>query len=249
MGLLSDGLRKALETGQLDANRVDLFQVSDPCWYRYEVLSFRQPIAATAEVRVRVYQHFWGGDIVAGPPRSWEQELSLVEMPTGWRVDRVSEPRNNREEDNEPHGLTASACSKGTAAPTPSATITSRPSIGQFRLASHRRIDDKADPEGGTPVYIVDRDIEVRARVSGIQRLDVHLALSARETFARAAGVPDANGDVAVPMHLPEAGVIYVLSGSGVLSDQRPERSGDLVNDRNELILPPSGFRVMAEQE
>lgn len=248
-GLLSDGLREALETGQEKTSRVELLQVSNPCWYRYEIQRFNQPATTTAEAQVRIYQHGWGGDIMAGPPRSWEQDLSLVQTPAGWRVDQVSEPRNNREEDSEPHGLTASACNKGVAAPTPSAEIFSKPFIGKFRLTSYRRMDDRADPRGGPPVYIVDRDIEVRANVNGIKRLDVRLSLSARDTVATATAVPDANGDVVARLHLPKAGIIYVVEGLAVLSDQRPGPSGGTVNERNELIISTSAFRVMAEQE
>ncbi len=164
LALLSDGLREALETGQVKANEIDLLQVSNPCWYRYEIEQFNQTTSTTAEAQVRIYEHVWGGDIAGGPPRSWEQDVSLVETPAGWRIDRVSEPRDNREELGEPHGLTISACNKEVAAPTPSADVLSKPYVGQFRLASYRRIDDHVDSMGyHTPVYDVDRDIEVRA--------------------------------------------------------------------------------------
>lgn len=101
------------------------------------------------------------------------------------------------------------------------------------------------------PVYVVDRDIEVRANVYGIRQVEVHLHLGGRDTAAVATGVPNANGEVAVRLHLPEAGVIYVLSGSGVLSDQRPEHFGGavVVNERNELIIPTGLGRVIAESE
>lgn len=246
--LLSDGLRRELETGNASATRIDLFQASNPCWYRYEILSFTQPTSSTVTAHVRVYEHFWGGDVAGGPPRSWEQEVSMQKTPTGWRVDQVGEPRNNREELGEPHGLTASACRGGAAAPTPSAEIMGKPYVGNLRLASYRRIDDHADPKGGTPVYIVDRDVEVRASVQGISRLDVSLALSARDTGIVASGVPSATGEVVVQLHLPEAGVPYVVRGLAVLTDERPGQPGTVVNHQNEAVIPTNAFRVMVEK-
>ncbi len=136
LGLLSDGLSQDLRTNQQEAARLSLFQVSNPCWYRYETLSFEQQTPTETTSQVRVYQHFWGGDVMGGPPRSWEQEVVLVETPAGWRVDQLSEPRNEREEPNEPHERTLSACNvpraTATAAtPATSATASEARSGGQ----------------------------------------------------------------------------------------------------------------------
>lgn len=123
LGLLSDSLRQALETGRVEASRTNLLQVSNPCWYRYETLRLEQATRGIATVWVRVYQHFWGGDLMGGLPNSWEQQITLVETPSGWQVDRLSEPQNKREEPDEPHGAALSACNAPGAA-TPFATPT-----------------------------------------------------------------------------------------------------------------------------
>jgi hypothetical protein len=107
---LSYGLSQDLRVNPQEAGRLSIFQVSNPCWYRFETLSFWQQTPTEATARVRVYQHFWGGDVMGGLPRSWEQEVILVEERDSWKVDRLSEPRNEREEPNEPHGRTLSAC-------------------------------------------------------------------------------------------------------------------------------------------
>ena len=105
--LLSDALRQAVLAGSIN---VPVFQVSNPCWYRYDVVTFRQQTSTTAAARVRVYQHFWGGDNAGGPPNSWKQEMELVESSAGWRVDKLGPLQNQREEPKEPHGPTTSAC-------------------------------------------------------------------------------------------------------------------------------------------
>jgi hypothetical protein len=106
-GLLTDALRQSLETDVRVGQR--LFQVSNPCWYRYELLTFDQPTPNNARARVRVYQHWWMGD-KPDPPWSLEQEIDLVATAAGWRVDQLGPMENRREELNEPHGPTTSAC-------------------------------------------------------------------------------------------------------------------------------------------
>jgi hypothetical protein len=139
-------------------------------------------------------------------------------------------------------GLGSSVSFVARAAP-PEATA----SVEQFGLASYRRVDAQADAKGGTPVYIVNPEIVVRATVRHAQRLDVHLTRSARETVASASGVPDASGAVEVHLHLPAAGTIYGVQGSAVASDQRPLGLGELGNERGERVRPTGVFRVMTE--
>lgn len=88
----------------------ELTPPSNPCWYRYEVVSFRQTSPAAASVVVRIYEHQWGGDVAGGPPRSWEQDIGLADTPQGWKVDVLGPRRNQQEEATEPHGPTTSAC-------------------------------------------------------------------------------------------------------------------------------------------
>lgn len=64
---------------------------------------------------------------MGGPLRSWEQEVILVEEGDSWKVDRLSEPQNEREEPNEPHRHALLACNASgatatTSTPTASAT-------------------------------------------------------------------------------------------------------------------------------
>ncbi len=123
------------------------------------------------------------------------------------------------------------------------------PSVERFDLASYRRIENHVDPKGGGPVYIEDRNPTVRARVRGIKRLDVLLALNARDTVATVAGVPDRGGSVEVQLRLPQAGVIYVVSATAVPVDQSGDLCCTAVNERGEHILPVTpSFRVVAEQ-
>jgi hypothetical protein len=107
LGLLTDALRSTISTG---STSVPVFQVSNPCWYRYEVLEFDRPTSTTALARVRIYEHFWAGDSAGGPPSSWEQELELIQTAAGWRIDRLGPLQKRRIELKEPHGPNTSAC-------------------------------------------------------------------------------------------------------------------------------------------
>ena len=62
---------------------------------------------------MRIYTHWWGGDVMAGPPRSWEQQIGLVRMAGDWRVNRLGAAIGEREEPNEVHGPRVSACNAG----------------------------------------------------------------------------------------------------------------------------------------
>lgn len=119
--MLSDRLRILLRTRPPAAGSVGqftaLYQVSNPCWYRYELLSLAQPAADEADARVRVYQHFWQGDIAGGPPTSWQQAIVLRRIAGGWQVDVVGPQADAVPELSEPHGLHTSACSIPRAAP------------------------------------------------------------------------------------------------------------------------------------
>ena len=116
LNLLTDRLRSQVMTG-LPVD-VPLTQVSNPCWYRFQILSFSQPSATQAQARVRVYEHQWPGDSAGSIPRSWEQVIGLVETGSGWRVDQLGGSENEREEPGEPHGPTLSACTARASTPT-----------------------------------------------------------------------------------------------------------------------------------
>lgn len=107
LDLLTYELAARTYDGSSDLN---LYQVSNPCWYRYLVLQFEQTAATLARARVRVYEHQWGGDIMGTLPQSWEQTIGLVETSFGWRVDQMGPPENRRAEPSEPHGPTLSEC-------------------------------------------------------------------------------------------------------------------------------------------
>lgn len=108
LALLTSDLREKLRSG---AVAVPLGQVSNPCWYRYELLSLDQPAPDSAQARVRVYEHFWPGDVAGGIPQSWEQTVHLAGLPfPGWLVDELGAEEGRRPEPNEPHGPTLSAC-------------------------------------------------------------------------------------------------------------------------------------------
>ncbi len=113
---LTDDLRARTENWP---NDVWLYQVSNPCWYRYTVVQFEQTITARAQARVRVYQHDWAGDAAGGLPESWEQVIGLGETRDGWRVDEMTPAENQRQEPSEPHGPTLSACNVQVQSPTP----------------------------------------------------------------------------------------------------------------------------------
>jgi hypothetical protein len=108
-----------------------LFQVSNPCWYRYEVVSLvrwtawaaGQPPPGAVDALVRVYTQWWHGATAVGPPESVLQALRLVETPAGWRVARLR-LQEYRDEPAEPHGPTTSACTVGRRPPVwPAATL------------------------------------------------------------------------------------------------------------------------------
>ncbi len=100
----------AAEYRQADNVGPNMLQTSNPCWYRYEVLRSTQTTSSSAEARVRLYSHNWGGDLLGGLPQSWEEEIGLVDASREWKVDSVSLPVNKVEEPTEPHGPTLSAC-------------------------------------------------------------------------------------------------------------------------------------------
>ncbi|MGH2457770.1 MAG: hypothetical protein ACRDIY_02755 [Chloroflexota bacterium] len=97
-----------------------LYQVSNPCWYRYAVLSLvewtsatpGQPPPRTVDGRVRLYAHFWSGDNGGGLPFSFTEAVRLIATPAGWRVSQLQREAW-QEEPGEPHGPTTSACNVG----------------------------------------------------------------------------------------------------------------------------------------
>lgn len=106
--LLTDTLRAYYMSAV--GSRVPVTQVSNPCWYRYEIVT-AVGSPAISHISVRVYQHFWAGDAAGGPPRSWGQDLVLIKVADQWRVDYLSPPQLEREEPAEPRaGTQRSAC-------------------------------------------------------------------------------------------------------------------------------------------
>lgn len=116
LGQLSDRLLTMVYAGVVD---VPLMQVSNPCWYRYQVLNFSEAAETSAQARVRVYEHQWPGDSAGSLPRSWEQDVGLAETIDGWRVDRLGPSQDSQEEPGEPHGPTLSACNAYSPTPAP----------------------------------------------------------------------------------------------------------------------------------
>jgi hypothetical protein len=109
LGLLSAPLKFELENNTR-VIQPPLLQVSNPCWYRYEVLALTATSPSIVAARVRMYEHFWSGDSGGGLPQSWEQPLTLAETGEGWRVSALGNLENQRDEPDEPHGQTLSAC-------------------------------------------------------------------------------------------------------------------------------------------
>lgn len=62
---------------------------------------------------VRIYQHEWPGDHVAGPPSSWLQDIRLVWASVGWQIDNLGPMHDSRSEPDEPHEPHTSACTVG----------------------------------------------------------------------------------------------------------------------------------------
>lgn len=103
--LMTDQLRASL--GQL---QVPTYQLSNPCWYRYELLPPSSQSARAIEEKVRIFEHWWPGDVGGGPPQSFVQTVGLTNTDGAWRVDQLGPAEDVREELNEPHGPTKSAC-------------------------------------------------------------------------------------------------------------------------------------------
>lgn len=135
------------------------------------------------------------------------------------------------------HGTTTSPVIGGTLpSPKGSPTVTAKeltPSVEQFTLVSYRRIDENPR-DRGTPIYIVNQEVILRAQVRGIKQIKVLVTRSATETVAAVTGVPDANGNVQVSVRLPKVEEIYVLQVRAVTLDEKP-------------VFPRVGFRVKAE--
>lgn len=106
---LTDALKAELDNSTAVYQR-PLLQVSNPCWYRFETLSFEQTEPTMAHARIRMFEHFWSGDSGGRVPSSWEQNITLTETTAGWRVSELGNLENERDEPNEPHGETISAC-------------------------------------------------------------------------------------------------------------------------------------------
>lgn len=101
----------ALQTNlDLLEGEVPVFQLSNPCWYRYATLKVDLPTATTANARVQIYEHYWSGDSGGGPPDSFEQTITLNNTAAGWRVDALGKLENQQSRSNEPHGANLSAC-------------------------------------------------------------------------------------------------------------------------------------------
>ena len=143
--------------------------------------------------------------------------------------------------------MSATAC-RGASDPPATQVV---PSVSRLELAQYLRQDPYAnakDPTGRNAVYVVaGTEIVLRGHASGVSRIDVVLSVGSRDSVDTAVGIPDGSGNVEVRMTLPERGQVYYVQASGVLSQQRPERIGDMVNDNGELVVPVYGFHVMAE--
>src|SRR5947209_6955469 len=61
LGLLAGDF---VETGD---HPYGVFQVSNPCWCRWEELDVEPVSPVSVLARVRVYEHWWMGDVVNGP--------------------------------------------------------------------------------------------------------------------------------------------------------------------------------------
>jgi hypothetical protein len=108
--LMTQDLLAATRSGSVTA---PTGQISNPCWYRYEVLAFTQPAPDTVAARVRIYEHFWPGDVGGSLPSSFAQEVGLARATDGWKVSQLGPAQDERVEPNEPHGPTTSACYAG----------------------------------------------------------------------------------------------------------------------------------------
>lgn len=107
LNLLTPELRANMDTVLA---QVPLLQVSNPCWYRFEILQFEEPTPAQALAQIRMYEHFWAGDSAGGLPSSWTQTIDLQQVNSEWRVSALGKLENQQSEPNEPHGQTLSAC-------------------------------------------------------------------------------------------------------------------------------------------
>ncbi len=110
LDLLTQDLLAAVTTG---AVAVPTGQISNPCWYRYEVLAFAQPTPDTVAALVRIFEHFWPGDVGGGLPSSFAQEVGLLRATGEWKVSHLGPAQDERAEPSEPHGPTTSACYVG----------------------------------------------------------------------------------------------------------------------------------------
>ena len=107
VALMTPDLRHAVEAAELD---VPTWQVSNPCWYRYEILPPEATTGATVTERVRIFEHWWPGDVGGSPPKSFEQQVRLRKVGDEWLVDALGPAVDERVEEHEPHGPNTSAC-------------------------------------------------------------------------------------------------------------------------------------------
>jgi hypothetical protein len=125
-------------------------------------------------------------------------------------------------------------------------------SITPLELTQYVRTDPYAHFKPGRNLpatYVVqEAEIVVRAKASGISRVDVSLGIG-QDIFDTASGVPDDKGNVEVRLTLPDRGVPYGIQGTAVRDDQSQRLPGDLFNSRDERVIAVRGFTVMASDE
>jgi hypothetical protein len=95
------------------------------------------------------------------------------------------------------------------------------PAIRDVRLDDFLLADPDYDAKGGGPIFLLDgRDLVLRARVEGVERLIVDVTLSATTTLASYTGRPDAQGNVEIAISLPSTQrehLPYILQLLGVV--------------------------------
>ena len=122
-----------------------------------------------------------------------------------------------------------------------------RSAVLDLSLAEFLSIDPDYDPKGGDPVFVVeDRQLQLRARVRGIEALIVQVTLSGTTTLATYTDQPDANGDIHLSVSLPvtrQAGEVYILQALGVVA-LAPDQEWDglwLGDPTGDLPVVPGG--------
>ncbi len=120
-------------------------------------------------------------------------------------------------------------------APKPKDEVT----LSNFELVT----PSQPDPQNAGVLQVSTHDVTVEAAVTGVRQLIVLYGLEGASQ-SRETAEPDSSGRVAVTLHLPQTGAVYVIDAYGIVADKLiPNWEGGFFDERP-AIEAPAALRV-----